>query len=225
MSQDYLSGESFLEKTTFRLHHLFPKQVLVGLLGFIILTNLVYLDLVFWGTKTNNEKTIITTIPSVTPIISPAQIQQDNPAVVPATVSAQTTVITAKNPPAPIMSTPQEYFIPFGAGATSASDWEDVVGLQATVDSTLYKKIKSAVLEVSLSIPTGNETAYVRLFNKTDKHPVWFSDVFASGGTTQFIVSSQITLDSGSKTYQLQAKTSLSYPANINQARIHIITY
>lgn len=228
MSEEYLSGESFLDKTTFKLHHVFPKQVLWVILGFIMLTNLIYLDLVFWGTKTNRDQSIISSVPSITPVISPVvkndQPQQENVIATPATISAQTTTVIAANPPLNL-NTAQEYFVPLGTGSTSASDWTDVVGMQANIDSTLYKKIKSVVLEATISIPTGNETAYLKLFNQTDKHPVWFSDVSVTGGTTQLVVSSPITLDSGSKTYQIQAKTSLSYPANINQARIHIITY
>ncbi|MFH1832963.1 MAG: hypothetical protein ABH816_02240 [Candidatus Levyibacteriota bacterium] len=134
-------------------------------------------------------------------------------------------------PTSPLNNTPQfssqvkEFFIPFGSGTNSTDDWADVSGLAATIDTTQYNQIKSAYFEVSLRIPTGNEKAYARLYNATDKHPVWFSDVSIEGGTPQLVISNPIILDAGKKLYQVQMKTSLKYPALIDQARVHINTY
>ncbi len=119
----------------------------------------------------------------------------------------------------------KEFFIPFGSGSNSTGDWTDLPGVQASIDSTQYGRIKSAVFEATVQIPTGNETASVRLFNSTDKHPVWFSDISVDGGTTKMVTSKPITLDSGNKTYQVQMKTSLQFQANLIQARLHITTY
>lgn len=119
----------------------------------------------------------------------------------------------------------KEYFIPLGSGSLSSTEWGDVPGVQATIDSNRYGSIKSVVFEPSVHIPTGNETVYIRLFNVTDKHPVWFSEVSLSGGTPQLLFSQPITFDSGVKTYQVQIKTSLNYPAVLDQARIHITIY
>lgn len=116
----------------------------------------------------------------------------------------------------------KEYYVTFGSGTNSTNDWADVTGLSVYADSTAYGSIKQAVFEATISIPTGNETAYARLYNETDKHPVWFSDVSLSGGTPQLLISKPITLDSWNKLYQVQMKTDLSYPANITQARIHL---
>lgn len=119
----------------------------------------------------------------------------------------------------------KEFFIPFGAGSNATDDWIDLPGVQASIDSTQYGQIKSVVFESTVEIPTGNETAYVRLFNVTDKHPVWFSDVSIEGGKAQIVVSKPITLDAGNKVYRVQMKTSLKFPANLVQARLHIATY
>lgn len=119
----------------------------------------------------------------------------------------------------------KEYFVPLGSGSYTGADWGDVAGVQAVIDSNRYGSIKSVVFEPSIHIPTGNETAYIRLFNATDKHPVWFSEVSLSGGTPQLLFSQPISFDSGVKTYQVQMKTSLNYPAVLDQARIHITTY
>lgn len=119
----------------------------------------------------------------------------------------------------------KESYISFGGGSNSSDDWQDVPGLQTYINSSYYSKIKTITFEVSMRIPTGNEVAYARLFNSTDKHPVWFSEVSLEGGTPQFLISKPITLDSGNKLYQVQMKTTLKYQALIDQAKIHIISY
>lgn len=118
----------------------------------------------------------------------------------------------------------KEYFVAFGGGSNSTDEWADVSGLTAGINSTAYGSIKEVRFEASVYIPTGNETAYVRLFNKTDQHPVWFSEVSLSGGTPQLLISDPITLDSGQKTYQVQMKTTLKFQAVLSQARVHITT-
>lgn len=132
---------------------------------------------------------------------------------------------TTTSTPRQSSSTVKEFFIPFGSGSNSAGDWSDVSGLAAYLDTTQYGQIKSVYFETSIHIPTGNETASVRLFNVTDKHPVWFSEVSIEGGTPKLLISDPITLDSGRKLYQVQMKTSLKYEAVIDQARVHITTY
>lgn len=116
----------------------------------------------------------------------------------------------------------REFYVPLGSGSGISTDWADTPGVQAYVDTGNYGKIKKVTFEVTIHIPTGNETAYIRLFNQTDKHPVWFSDVSIEGGDTKLLTSQAITLDSGNKLYQVQMKTTLGYSAVIDQSRIHI---
>lgn len=120
------------------------------------------------------------------------------------------------------LSQPREFFISFGSGSTRAGDWEDITGLAVDVDSGKYGKIKTVVFEAAVSIPNGNQGVYVRLFNLTDNHPVWFSEVYHEGGTPKLLTSASITLDSGNKLYQVQMKTTLKDLVNLNQARIRI---
>lgn len=123
-------------------------------------------------------------------------------------------------------STSQAYFVPFGSGSIASSDWQDISGLQAYVDTANYNGIKTVTFEASVHVPTGNETVNVRLFNVTDGHPVWYSEVFFNGGTNaQLLVSKPISLDQGNKLYQVQMKTQLTFPAILDQARLHILTY
>jgi|WetSurMetagenome_2_1015567.scaffolds.fasta_scaffold406953_1 hypothetical protein len=220
-------------------------EILISVIGIIIILNLIYIDIFqFNDTKPQIQIPKTVAIPSLAPdpdytATCPnsciSQIYQ-------ATASSQafsqtieptatpTSIAPTKNPiptvtPAPPTSAPQikEFFISFGSGTNSSGDWEDVAGLKVSIDSSNFPSMKSAVFEASINIPTGNQTAYVRLFNETDGHPVWYSELSLEGGVPQFLISKPITLDSGNKTYKIQMKTSLKYQANLNQARIHIL--
>jgi hypothetical protein len=144
-----------------------------------------------------------------------------------ATVATISTTVTPTptKAPAKTASSVSEFFVPFGSGSGDATDWRDVPGLSATLDTANYGQNKTVTFEVSLRIPTGNEIVYARLFNVTDKHPVWFSDVSLEGGTPGLVVSQPVTLDAGNKTYQVQLKTSLGFLSFIDQSRLHIVTH
>lgn len=118
----------------------------------------------------------------------------------------------------------KETIISVGSGTSMAEEWTDVPGIQVEIDTAKYGKIKKVVFEAYLRIPTGNQVAYARLFNVTDKHPVWFSEVSLEGGTPKLLISSPITLDMGSKIYQVQMKTSLKYLTYLDSSRIRITT-
>lgn len=124
----------------------------------------------------------------------------------------------------PAGSSVKEFFVPLGSGSTRAGDWEDITGLASYIDSTKYGKIKTVVFEAAVYIPDGDQGVYVRLYNATDKHPVWFSEVYHEGGSPKLLTSQPITLDSGNKLYQVQMKTTLKHLANLNQARVKITT-
>jgi len=124
--------------------------------------------------------------------------------------------------PSSSTSQAKEYFVPLGSGSTKASDWTDIPGMSATIDSTNYSKIKSVTFQISLRIPTANGTVYARLFNKTDQHPVWFSEVSSEGPISTIKQASSITLDSGSKLYQVQMKNTLQYESIADSAQIKI---
>ena len=89
----------------------------------------------------------------------------------------------------------REYFIPLGTGINQTDEWQDVDGAQAYVDSTQYRKLKKVTFEATLEIPAGAQISYVRLFNATDKHPVWYSEISTGGSNPQLLVSSPITLE------------------------------
>lgn len=123
-----------------------------------------------------------------------------------------------------VLQRAREFFIPLGSGTNNTDDWADVAGALAYIDSNNYDRIKRVLFEASVHIPSGNQKAYVRLFNATDKHPVWFSEMSFEGGSPQFLVSNPINLDPGNKLYQVQMKTQLKYKVDLIQSRVHIIT-
>lgn len=199
--------------------HLFNRHSLISFLEFAFVVNLIILDITILGktpilplaatVKKASQETLTSPLAPLPSIVSPTV----SPAISP-NLTTQIKYITA--------SAVKDYFIPFGSGQSSASDWQNVTGLQAYIDSNNYPNIKSVVFEASVHIPTGNQSASVRLFNATDQHPVWFSEVSLSGGDPKFLISQPITFDSGNKLYQVQMKTQLQFPAVLDQARIHV---
>jgi hypothetical protein len=118
----------------------------------------------------------------------------------------------------------KEVFIPLGAGGkVQTNDWQDVSGMSATIDSANYSKIKSVTFEISMRIPTANGIVYARLFNKTDKHPVWYSEVSSEGPLSTTKQASNISLDTGNKAYQVQMKNTLKYESIADSAQLKII--
>lgn len=146
--------------------------------------------------------TSITPTDSITPVPSP-------------------TVIPTQKQPVASAPVVKEYFIAMGGGSSTAADWTDVPGLTANIDFGSYPSIKEIHFDASVGIPTANQNASVRLFNVTDMHPVWYSEITLVNG--QFVSSNPIIYDKGVKTYQVQMKTSLQFLANLIQSRIHII--
>lgn len=118
----------------------------------------------------------------------------------------------------------QEFIIYLGTGEGNADDWVDVGGAASYIDSSKYGGIKAVVFEASLFTPTGSQWAYARLFNTTDKHPVWSSDVYIEGGEAKTLTT-PITLNSGNKRYQVQMKTQLKHKTLLRSARVRITTW
>lgn len=228
-----MDGENKIEKSrnpAQQVRNFSPFKFVIFVFAFIILLNLAYVD---WLLFFEGKQVVIEEPISFTPV-SPV-VQEEENSICPQSCVSQIQEATASLkltttvPPTASGETrasagAKEFFVPFGSGSNSSSDWKDVEGLQAYIDSTNFEGVKKVTFEASLRIPTGNQTAYVRLFNKTDKHPVWFSEVSVTGGTPALLISEPITLDKGNKLYQVQMKTQLQFSAILDQARIHIIT-
>jgi hypothetical protein len=227
--------ENFSQNSKFGLRSIFSRSNLLFLLLFLIFLNLLYLDYMILQKpganlsentqapsqsindnsfcsqscvdKINSVRNLITNLTptiALTPIPTPKAVQN-------------TSLSTPSNP--------KDYYVPFGSGSGNSSDWQNVAGVSAYVDSTAYSNIKTVFFEVSLHIPTGNETASVRLYNATDGREIAGSQLDFNGNTSSVLLSSQsINLDYGNKLYVVQMKTQLSYQAILDQARVHIST-
>lgn len=119
----------------------------------------------------------------------------------------------------------KEYYVPLGSGSGAADEWTDVAGAGATIDTASYGRIKQVTFEVTTAIPTGGQRIWVRLFNATDKHPVWYSEMTTDSSGPVLLTTKAVSLDQGSKTYQVQMKTQLRVLTNLVQSRVRIITY
>lgn len=184
-------------------------------------SNLLLLNMWVWKFALNQDTGKLNSI------VSPISTQDTTANSIVQETPTPTSALTPTSAPLMIAqsSSVKEFYIPLGTGKNATDDWADVNGLQAYIDTTNYGNIRKVTFEVGVHIPTGNEIAYARLFNVTDKHPVWFSEVSLEGGDPKFLVSQPIALETGNKLYQVQMKTSLKFEAVLDQARIHVITY
>jgi len=120
--------------------------------------------------------------------------------------------------------THREFYIPLGSGSTTKSDWDDLTATETVIDPANYGNIKEAYFIASLRNPTQNGQVEARLYNVTDKHLVWDSHIQMNGPLAQTITSNKITLEGGSKLYRVQLKSTLSFQAYLDNAKIRIIT-
>lgn len=141
-----------------------------------------------------------------------------------ATESLSPKTATSKSTAGLSTGSAKEFYVTFGSGQTLSDEWEDIPGLSAYIDSTKYSKIKTVTFEASMRIPTANGRVYAQLFDDTDKHAIWFSEVSMEGNKSQLVISSPIQLDLGNKLYKVQMKTTLKFLSILDQARMHIIT-
>lgn len=210
-----------------------PRTIKIGLIASFLLlltVNLVLLDvMVLFGRSVIQPSEIAATTIRVTPIPSPSDVcntacQSGIDALSrkmdALSQAGESTVNTLTQPGNSV----KEYYIPLGSGTTKSNVWQDIAGAEAVIDTTNFPTIKSATFEVFLNIPTANGMIKAKLYNVTDKHDVWFSEVSGEGPTLTKKEAS-ISLETGAKTYRVMGLSSLKYEANIENARIRIVTY
>lgn len=188
--------------------------------GVLLLINMIALD-IFIAYNTHPTTAAKTTlllqddeaIPTPSPTASIFQANFISPTPQPNSISL------------PLTSTGNEFFIPLGTGTSTAATWTNVPGVQAYIDSTQYSNVKTVTFEASVVLPATPQIVSVQLYDVTNNHPVWFSQVtMQSSNTSQLLISNPITLSSGNNLYQVQMQTQLQAPANLVQSRVHIIT-
>lgn len=168
------------------------------------------------------SKSIITaksteTIVNISPSISVTPTASPSPVL---TTPSPTPIVTEK----PSESTVKDYYINTGYGTNKSTDWTDVFGAAATADIGEYQNIKEVSFEAFINVPSANGSVSVRLFNKTDKHPVWNSEVTRDGTSDTYnFISPTVVYDIGPKLYQVQMKTQFGVIANLTSSRIHVV--
>lgn len=217
---------------------------LVILLLFLIAVNLFILDLkVFTYKPTVKVSELkISDTQTPTPIINEAlkesETQKSNNICPPSCISLinEATFSSASVGSSPIIiketvtsqtsqtSQTKEYYIPLGSGNTNKSDWNNIIATETIIDPANYGKIKEAYFIASFSNPTQNGQVEAQLINVTDNHPVWGSHVVMNGPVSQTITSDKITLSNGAKLYRAQLKSTMSYQAYLDNAKIRIVT-
>jgi len=138
--------------------------------------------------------------------------------------TVETKTVVEKESQTIVQTAQKEIFIPIGSGSTYGNSYVDLAGLEVTIDTTKYSAIESVVLEAAIWVQDGNGKMYTQLYNVTDKHPVWNSEMSTNKPAATLVTSGKIILETGAKSYKVQAKTDLtSYAAHVENARIKII--
>lgn len=196
--------------------------LLAAAIELAVLVNVIILDIVLLSPKKTSQT--VTALPSSITCGEDCskQIQEQVSSVV-AALPLPSSSTTQKTAAKTTKSSVKEFFIPLGSGSTTNDVWEDITGAEAYIDTNSYTNIQTVYFETSMHIPTKNGIVYARLYNVTDKHPVWFSEVSTDSDTGK-LVTAQIKLDSGNKQYRVQMKTSLKYSSLLDFARVKIIT-
>lgn len=139
-------------------------------------------------------------------------------------VSTVSTTVLKNLYPQPTPAQPREFYIPLGTGKTTSAEWEDVAGSDTYIDTRNFPPIKDVFFEASLHIPTKNGVVSARLYNVTDAHPVWFSEISTDQDTPTFVNSPSVRLDTGNKRYRVQLKTTLRFDSVLSGSKLKIIT-
>lgn len=200
----------------------------------IAIAAIVVLDLVFinyWVLKQSqrvepeSQRTMVVKVDknaATSPTPTPKPGSSPTPTPAPTTAPAQTTS-TQTVVQQTVVQTPQQIFIPIGDGSTTSNSYATLPGVQVTIDSSKYSGIASIYFEANLSVTGGNGMAYAQLYDITQNHPVWFSQISSNSPAGSLQTSPSINLDPGVNTYVVQAYTTLNqYPANVSTARIQI---
>lgn len=136
------------------------------------------------------------------------------------TVSGQKQIVPTKTLPLPVV---KEVYVPLGTGSTTSRDYKEMVGVEAVIDLDHYPPIKSVIFEATLRIPTANGRVYAKLFNVTDQHDAWNSEVYTEKPEGYRAEANDVSLASGRKLYRVMMKSTLGYEAVLDGARVKIV--
>lgn len=208
------------------------SHIVIIFLLTLITVNLFILDLKVFSPSGAIQLSDITSVITPTPTSSNSYAIQQQNLICPnsclsiiqqATESSRvgaTNLTTSNSTP----SVQREIYVPLGSGVTSKSQWDNITGTETLINPANYGRIKEAYFVASLSNPTQNGAVEAQLYNVTDNHLVWDSHIVMNGPAAKTITSNKITLDSGSKLYRVQLKSTLGFSVSLENAKILIIT-
>ncbi|MBI4067148.1 hypothetical protein HY407_02100 [Candidatus Gottesmanbacteria bacterium] len=205
------------------------QHIVISLLLILIAVNLLILDIKVFTTKS----VVISESNNIAPSPEPSRMSTLVPTTTNTSLCPSSCVKlieeanSDKPTPSPLIiqaaKTEREFYIPLGSGSTQKGDWDDLAGSDTLIDTSKYGNIKEVYFIASLRNPTQNGDTLVRLYNVTDKHAVWNTEMKMNGPLTQTLTSPQITLDTGIKLYRAQLKSGLGYPVYLDNGRIRIL--
>ncbi len=204
------------------------KEVLFLLVLFLLI-NILILDIKLFA---DEEKEAISPTPSETqPEVTPPVVQPvENDACPSACLEAIAESITTGSTPTttpPVVTTTEpavkEFYIPLGSGSTSSSTWVELPGIESVIDMENYPNVKEIIFEATMRIVTGNGRVYAKLYNVSDKHDAWYSEVYAEGSGGYRAESGNIILAPGRKVYRVMMKSTMGTEAILDNARIKIL--
>jgi len=203
-------------------------KIISFIIVFILIINIFVLDWYLFYKEKPAEKTISPLVTekienqlSISPVCPTQCLSLINEAT--ASFKIPTPQIVKETKYETVQSGGKEVIIPLGVGSTTSVNYLDLEGIEAYIDSSKYPNYKEVYFEASLRIPSGNGKATAQLYNVSDKHPVWYSEVTLEGSTPKMIISPKINLDSGNKLYRVQLKSSMSAAVYLDNARIRIV--
>ncbi len=194
-----------------------PKlsDVLLPPLILFLSFNVLILNLVVFS---RHAEQAAVTVESVTPTVTPSASLTPTASPSPTAIPLPVTKLSITPTGIPGV---KEIYIPLGTGRTTNNEWEELPATEVAVNTANYPIISKVYFEVFMHITTGNGTMQAKLYNSTDRHDVWFSEVSMTGDrVTRLEVP--ISLDAGNKRYKVMVKSSLKAEAVVDNARIKI---
>ncbi len=193
---------------------------ILGVVCTAIVIDLIYLNLFLLNRGNNAVFTSSSIKHSITSVPSPMMVDSLSPTSIPTPVP---TTITSSGSSGVQSGGVKDLYIPLGSGTTQSNVWTNIPGAEAQIDFGQYQHIKEVRFEASIYVPDSNEAVSVRLYNITDNHPVWYSQVTTNSNNNNYLISGPVSYVFGQKLYQVQMETQLQAPANLVQSRIHVI--
>ncbi len=198
-------------------------QLLKTLVWVMLTANIIFLDWIVLGKPGEittvilpDPKNVDNQITQTVVLISPTIVSI--PSSIPSPVVSPSVALTKKY----VSKQYRELYITIGSGSSKSSKWDAIEGVEVNIDTNKYPKILESYFQASLRIPTANGEVSSKLYNETEKHDVWFSEITSQGSEAK-LKEAKINLSPGPNSYRVYLKSSLEADALLDLARIKLI--